>query len=940
MAQSRVTKQGAYAEIEGQSVAVTKMGAYAEIVTGSQIRATQMGAYIEMVAPIVSVTQMGAYIEIIPTTPPLNLHHEYNPGPPVYEILPEPLTGYALDGPGSFWSAVVPEATENTIIDPSFENGEFLSNTYYYDGWASVEFTTEKATSGFYSLKLTPNGIDNGQINYRFGYTTGEAQTFSLDVWQTVGDSYEIQAYKYDYGPIRGRRAWRAKYTGWVRMAVTFPVQDGGQTILYFISHAGNSGVVYTDSWQLEGKGYPTTYCDGAQQGFGEETDPYAYSWRGKPHASKSYRSANTRSGGRYHSFEEAKFRTIGIQGLGMGPVDPQFEVLDPGERLTHVGRPGRDFTIIGKLLACKYLSLQERRQMLISWLRPRWLRDTQPLILTYHDVDSRGVPDSPQLYVKAIYREGMGLSLNNLHQETLTLAMRATDPLIYERGGEGAELAYQNQGSGNVIWVREDGNWTPVIETEEADAQINAVCYLGNGSVIIGGEFTLMGANTRNYCAAYVPELATSWSGFGALNGAVNDIAPGTGQYKDVAMLVGDFTLSGVATCPRVIFGVVQYALLSPGSSWTSNSIIPANGLNANALCVASWRNGEFIVGGEFTRDSNNTMDLGHIAFWIPSAPPSAAGDWSPLSGDGLDGTVRTIIVGPDGYAYAGGDFTGLYGIPTTGYNRVVKISPAGSISAMGRGLNNTVRALAFGPDGYLYAGGDFTQDGYSITQLRYLARWNGIAWEEVGGGLESPVTALHNDGEFLWVSGGLNPVETSDPFYFRIPWQRRWTGDQFIKPEFYGSKILDYAQSPDGRLFVATTATAQPIVAAASTVVVNPGTAEVRPILRLSGLDNADLLQVSNLTTGQHLMVDALEMFSEEIYLDFTGEVPRFYTTGRTDVATYFQMMGGDARDFRLVEGENVIQIFIRTDSEDMQSLIRWRNGHWSTDAMALLT
>ena len=64
-----------------------------------------------------------------------------------------------------------------------------------------------------------------------------------------------------------------------------------------------------------------------------------------------------------------------------------------------------------------------------------------------------------------------------------------------------------------------------------------------------------------------------------------------------------------------------------------------------------------------------------------------------------------------------------------------------------MGSGMNGAVRALAAGPDGRsIYAGGDFTTAG-GVT-ANYVARWDGTAWQALGGGIERPSSARSGGG------------------------------------------------------------------------------------------------------------------------------------------------------------------------------------------------
>ena len=112
------------------------------------------------------------------------------------------------------------------------------------------------------------------------------------------------------------------------------------------------------------------------------------------------------------------------------------------------------------------------------------------------------------------------------------------------------------------------------------------------------------------------------------------------------------------------------------------------------------------------------------------------------------LNGEVRSIAVFDDGSGpalYVGGTFTTARGITV---NRVARWDGT-SWSALGSGLRTSsagsVDALKVFDDGTgpkLHAGGSFTLSG--AATVRYVAKWTGSAWVEVGGNLNGQVLAL----------------------------------------------------------------------------------------------------------------------------------------------------------------------------------------------------
>ena len=103
----------------------------------------------------------------------------------------------------------------------------------------------------------------------------------------------------------------------------------------------------------------------------------------------------------------------------------------------------------------------------------------------------------------------------------------------------------------------------------------------------------------------------------------------------------------------------------------------------------------------------------------------------------------VEALAVGPDGSLYTGGSFTTAGGVPA---NRIARWDgaqwhPLGSGISGGEGWPG-VFAMAFGPDGSLYAGGVFTTAGG--VAANYTARWDGAQWNSLGSGMDHSVSAL----------------------------------------------------------------------------------------------------------------------------------------------------------------------------------------------------
>jgi hypothetical protein len=93
-----------------------------------------------------------------------------------------------------------------------------------------------------------------------------------------------------------------------------------------------------------------------------------------------------------------------------------------------------------------------------------------------------------------------------------------------------------------------------------------------------------------------------------------------------------------------------------------------------------------------------------------------------------GVNGSVSALAVGPDDSLYVGGPYFTFAGGVTA--NRIARWDGA-HWHPLGNGTGGTVDpdvlALAFGPDGSLYAGGGFSTAGDKSSSA--IAQWNGEA-------------------------------------------------------------------------------------------------------------------------------------------------------------------------------------------------------------------
>lgn len=126
--------------------------------------------------------------------------------------------------------------------------------------------------------------------------------------------------------------------------------------------------------------------------------------------------------------------------------------------------------------------------------------------------------------------------------------------------------------------------------------------------------------------------------------------------------------------------------------------------------------------------------------------------GAWSAI-GTGMNDTVRAVAFGLDGNIYAGGDFTNAGG---TAANRIAKWDVnLEEWQALGSGANGIVYAIAVGPDGSIYIAGAFTSVG-GVANTSRIAKWDGSSWSALGTGLNNTAFDLAFDSLGNLYAGG----------------------------------------------------------------------------------------------------------------------------------------------------------------------------------------
>ncbi|MGQ9614377.1 two-component regulator propeller domain-containing protein, partial [Chloroflexus sp.] len=242
---------------------------------------------------------------------------------------------------------------------------------------------------------------------------------------------------------------------------------------------------------------------------------------------------------------------------------------------------------------------------------------------------------------------------------------------------------------------------------------------------------------------------------------------------------------------------GQAWHDLAHEGSVLSASASLLRQLQGSPVRALAVDRDGNLYVGGEFT-DAGGNPDADYIARWDGQA-------WHDV-GSGVSGIVHAFAFGPDGNLYVGGEFARA-GPPTNPFD-FFTFAPSrrpGYVvrwdgrdwHALGTVVDDTVYALAFGPDGSLYVGGYFTNAGGNPDADSVL-RWDGRDWHALGEGVSDGVVTTQ-------IAVGSDGVYVSSPSIIsNRPSLWFWNGTTWVPMLPPAIDVYDIVIGPDGSLYI----------------------------------------------------------------------------------------------------------------------------------------
>ncbi|HMP36603.1 MAG TPA: hypothetical protein PKC43_04070 [Phycisphaerales bacterium] len=252
-----------------------------------------------------------------------------------------------------------------------------------------------------------------------------------------------------------------------------------------------------------------------------------------------------------------------------------------------------------------------------------------------------------------------------------------------------------------------------------------------------VGGRFTHMAGTPASNIAAWNGSVALPLGA--GLNGTVRALAGFAAPGAEGLYAGGSFTASGDIP----LTNVARWNGLS--NAWSD--LGPGNDLHGEVLAMAVHDDGigpRLFVAGSFLFNSQ-WFESAAMAAWDGSA-------WTPIGGIGGFSTIRSLCVHDDGSGpalYAGGSFV----VDTTsGPTQNLARWDGAAWNAVGGGvampsIDQGIFALVSHEEIYsagfrLFAAGSFSSAGG--VPLSNVARWDGSTWSPVAGGLGATIRAL----------------------------------------------------------------------------------------------------------------------------------------------------------------------------------------------------
>lgn len=813
-----------------------------------------------------------------------------------------------------FWQICTPIQAQNMVTNPT----PYIDTTGYYGTGGSIARDATLTRRSIASIKVTPTSGSTDGVYWLINLTSGSTYVFSVDLYGYSNVPYKViinlSGSTQGSTTVTGTGYWNPS-----RLSVSF---TAGSTASYALAVQKNNSTdthdFWTDGWQLESGSIASTYIDGAQQGC---------SWDASPWISTSTRSGQSRAGGRLINFDTYNLTIQQFIGTGMPPVQniiPSYGLMDGGYFQRQKALP-RNFALVSKVNAPSgsvgLNTYHASRKAFLDALKIDLVDPQQAFLLRYNNGQNKRA-----MWIKSYYQAGG--EQNFIEQrgftEDLAPAFVCPDPFFYE---EGINVTSLGSGASVVASVNQlleritTGSWTNMGGGVSSTPQCFAPAP--DGGMYVGGNFG--NAGTGSVVGKNIAEwLGGAWKPVGGgVNNTVRSIAisPAGNIY-----IGGDFTTvgSGALSALRVAWWnpVTQvWATIGSGFSGTIDAII----ISPDGFIYAAGLTG-----------SSGSTPVHNIAKW------NGAGNvWQDLGG-GTNGEVFTLACDAVGNLYAGGLFTTVGSNSLPAGHVAMWNTTTGSWNTMNGGVSGSgtpyVMSLAVGPDGMVYIGGYFQYTSSGSTVVNSITRWNGYNYSVMHSGsfyatliinslCYGPDGYLYAGGNFSQLNGFTFPAGIA-----------MWTGSVWIPVEVNFSSapaVAAISFDPSGNLYLALAGVTGTVTTSIVSVLSNSGT-KAAPIFTIVG--PGQIWKLVNFTTGKTIFFNNLTLSTgETVTIDLTPGKISVTSSFRGNIM-YTVANGSHLSSFALLNGNNNIAVYVYgSTGATTAPYMQWRNTFWTVDGGA---
>lgn len=271
------------------------------------------------------------------------------------------------------------------------------------------------------------------------------------------------------------------------------------------------------------------------------------------------------------------------------------------------------------------------------------------------------------------------------------------------------------------VVRLNPDGSIDPSFAPGYgANGTVRAVAIQSDGKIVLGGDFWSFNGLDHHYLVRLNPDGSVdgSFDANRANLGSENFF----GSLRSLAIQPdGKILFGGTFSDPGNLNRVRIDRLHTDGSLDTSFK--PVAGADGYPYAITLQTDGKILVAGRFT--TFNGAPAGRVVRLLADG----SDDPSFNPGLGADDHIRALTLDSSGRIYIGGDFEVFNG---TNRSAIARLFPSGGLDLsfdQGDPANDTINALALGPDGKLWIGGLFQEAGGQPRALLARLNENGTA-------------------------------------------------------------------------------------------------------------------------------------------------------------------------------------------------------------------